>query len=377
MSNAQSTHDKLMSAVEQIAAEVVAPSASVIDQTGTFPQGTIDAFAKAGILGATSGADVGGLGLGLRSAAAAVERVARECPSTAMILTMHYSAVAVLEKLGDATLRTSAAKDRLLTLAFSEAGSRSHFWAPTSTAKPDGKGVRLDAKKSWATSANHADYVWSSKPLAADGASTLWFVPRATAGITRGGAFDGLGLRGNDSTSITAAGAIVPESARLGADGEGFKTMMEIVLPTFQVLVSACSVGLMEGAVGRAATHCSSTSFEHLGSSLRELPTIRAYLARMRVQTDMAKALLGDTISALESGRADAMLRVLEVKAAAGESASIVTELAMRVCGGAAFRKEVGVERLFRDARAANVMAPTTDVLYDFIGKAVTGMDLF
>ena len=47
------------------------------------------------------------------------------------------------------------------------------------------------------------------------------------------------------------------------------------------------------------------------------------------------------------------------------------------ICGGAAFRKEVGVERHFRDARAATVMAPTTDVLYDFIGKAVCGLPLF
>jgi alkylation response protein AidB-like acyl-CoA dehydrogenase len=49
----------------------------------------------------------------------------------------------------------------------------------------------------------------------------------------------------------------------------------------------------------------------------------------------------------------------------------------MRICGGAAFRKEVGVERHFRDARASTVMAPTADALYDFIGKALTGMPLF
>jgi alkylation response protein AidB-like acyl-CoA dehydrogenase len=84
-----------------------------------------------------------------------------------------------------------------------------------------------------------------------------------------------------------------------------------------------------------------------------------------------------DTIAALEQGRPDAMLRVLEVKAAAGEAATEVTDLAMRVCGGAAYRKEVGVERYFRDARAATVMAPTTDVLYDFIGKAICGLPLF
>ena len=45
------------------------------------------------------------------------------------------------------------------------------------------------------------------------------------------------------------------------------------------------------------------------------------------------------------------MLRVLEVKAAAGEASIAVTDLAMKVCGGAAFRKELGVERRFRDAR--------------------------
>jgi alkylation response protein AidB-like acyl-CoA dehydrogenase len=65
------------------------------------------------------------------------------------------------------------------------------------------------------------------------------------------------------------------------------------------------------------------------------------------------------------------MLRVLEIKAAAGETATEVTDIAMRLCGGTAFRKEVGVERNFRDARASTVMAPTGDALYDFIGKGV------
>ena len=71
------------------------------------------------------------------------------------------------------------------------------------------------------------------------------------------------------------------------------------------------------------------------------------------------------------------MLRVLEVKAAAAETALEVVSLGMRVCGGAAYRREVGVERYFRDGQAASVMAPTTDQLYDFIGKAVCGLPLF
>jgi alkylation response protein AidB-like acyl-CoA dehydrogenase len=48
----------------------------------------------------------------------------------------------------------------------------------------------------------------------------------------------------------------------------------------------------------------------------------------------------------------------------------------MRVCGGAAFRKDVGIERLFRDSRAAAIMAPTSDVLFDLTGRLMCGMPL-
>src|SRR5262249_60419406 len=118
-------------------------------------------------------------GWGPGAAAAAVERVARECGSTAMVLAMHYGGTAVIEKCGPEPVRREIAAGRhLSTLAFSEAGSRSHFWVPTSTAKAAGGRVVLDAKKSWITSANHATaYVWSSKPTAGSELSTLWLPP--------------------------------------------------------------------------------------------------------------------------------------------------------------------------------------------------------
>jgi alkylation response protein AidB-like acyl-CoA dehydrogenase len=189
--------------------------------------------------------------------------------------------------------------------------------------------------------------------------------------------FDGLGLRGNYSSPVIAEGVLVEKAAMLGSDGGGFEVMMNIVLPYFQFMSAGCCVGLMEAATTKAAAHVGGTRLEHLDSSLADLPTIRAYVARMRIKTDMVRALVRDALDALESGRAEAMLRVLEVKAAASEASTEVTDLAMRVCGGAAFRKEVGVERHFRDARAATIMAPTTDVLYDFIGKAACGLPLF
>jgi alkylation response protein AidB-like acyl-CoA dehydrogenase len=358
--------------------EKIVPDALAVDALATFPARGLSGLAAAGLLGAVGARDVGGLGLGPRGASEIVSALARECGSTAMVVTMHYCAAAVVEAHGPAVVRRGMADGTHLgTLAFSEAGSRSHFWAPTSTATRVPAGVRLDARKSWVTSAHHAaSYVWSSRPVAAEGPSTLWLVPRETAGVAVSGPFDGLGLRGNDSAPVAAEGAVVSEDSRLGADGGGMDLMLGTVLPLFNVLETAVCLGLMEGAFARTVAHVTGARYEHSGTSLAELPTIRSMVARMRVKTDMTGALLEDTLVALESSRPDATLRVLECKAAAGETANEVLDLAMRACGGQAFRKDVGVERHFRDARAAGVMAPTTDVLYDFIGRAACGMPL-
>lgn len=367
-------------AAEAVAA-VAREHAIAVDVGAVFPAATLDAARKAGLFGLLSKPEVGGHGLPLRAAGHVVERIARECGSSAMVLTMHYSGTAVLEAHGDRSVRSDAASGRhLSTLAFSEAGSRSHFWAPTSSARQAGAEVVLDAKKSWITSANAATaYVWSSRPTAGNEASTLWLVPRHAPGLQVAGPFDGIGLRGNDSAAVAADGVRIPVGNRLGADGAGFGIMMGTVLPTFAMLIAAGSLGLAESLVQKAAAHAGGTRYAHLPSqnALADLPTIRAYVARMRIDVDMAKALWQDTFTALEEGRADAGLRVLETKAAAAEAACRVGDTAMRVCGGMAFRKEVGVERLFRDTRAAMVMAPTSDQLFDFVGKAVCGMPLF
>ncbi len=382
MTTTHAPAETYMDSLDTIIQTVIAPQAVAIDQTGTFPRAAFDALGQAGLLGLISATEVGGLGQGHRAASLAVAKVAEACASTAMILCMHYAGTAVIEAYGPRDVREAiAAGKHLTTLAFSEAGSRSHFWAPVSTATPvpgDGQ-VRLDAQKSWATAAGQANsYVWSSRPMTAEGPSTIWLVPGDATGLTIPAPFNGLGLRGNNSSPVRAADVEVPAAAMLGPDGGGFDVMMGTVLPYFCLMNAAGSLGIMEAATARTAAHAAGTGFAHLeGSTLAELPTIRAYIARMRIKTDLVRGLLLDTFDALETGRPDTMLRVLEIKAAAGESATEVTDLAMRVCGGAAFRKEVGVERNFRDARAATVMAPTTDVLYDFIGKAVCGMPLF
>jgi alkylation response protein AidB-like acyl-CoA dehydrogenase len=175
---------------------------------------------------------------------------------------------------------------------------------------------------------------------------------------------------------MTAEGVTVPVSAMLGADGAGLDLALAAVLPVFLICSAAMSAGLMRTLAAETAGRLQRTRLEHLGVSLAQQAGPRAQLARLQIEADRSWAHIDDALSAVEDGRPDATLLVLEVKAAAGEAAAEAADLALRAGGGAAFRKESVVERLFRDSQAARVMAPTTEALQDFIGRALLGLPL-
>jgi alkylation response protein AidB-like acyl-CoA dehydrogenase len=270
------TAEQALDVLEGIMGTVIEPRATLVDETASFPRDAVEALGKSGLLGLISSPEVGGMGLGPSAASAVIERIAKACGSTAMVVTMHLCATAAIEAHGDTATRTAIA----------------------------------------------------------------------------GG-------------------------SHLSADGGGLDIALGAVLPWFQLLNASMSLGTMEAATTKATEHATSARFEHLGQSLAAQPETRARLARMRFVTDQTRTFVADTAAAMETGREDAMLRVLESKAIAAENAISVTDLAMRVGGGAAFRKDIGIERNFRDARAASVMAPTTDALSDFVGRIMCGMPLF
>ena len=382
------THDAAVSKARDIANSVLAPSAGQNDTAGRFSTEAVQSLGESGLLGLLLPADLGGAGLGPCTFAVVTATLAEADASVAMVYVMHILATASISAAGPAAaetmtpiLREIAAGRHLSTLAFSEAGSRSHFWAPISRAQRNGDGVNISAKKSWVTSAGHAQsYVVSA--LAPEGVgptdSTLYLVVAGTRGLSVAGPWDGLGLRANASAPIALDNCHVPSDFQLTDDGGGFPAMLNVVLPLFNLGTSAVALGLCRAAVTETTSHLKSARFEHLGQSLGEsLPTLRAQLATMQIDTDGLSARIDDLVDHLETPRETTMLRVLETKAAAGEVAISVTSTAMRVCGGAAFSKLLSIERLFRDAHAGAVMAPTGDVLREFIGKSLLGIPLF
>src|SRR5215467_9138848 len=170
---------------------VLKENAVQVDTDGSWPQASVRAIRDAGLLSPPS----------MREFADTTRRFAQSCTSTAMIYLMHVCAAKVIEAGPNARLAEQVASEKALTtLAFSEKGSRSHFWAPVSRAQHNGKGILIDADKSFVTSAGRADYYVVSTGSIGGSAlteSTLYLVKGGTAGTDVTGEWKGLGLRGN------------------------------------------------------------------------------------------------------------------------------------------------------------------------------------
>ncbi len=381
------SHETMLARAQEVADRVLKPAARSHDKEGRFSTEAIAALGEAGLLGLMLPAELGGSALGVRTFAGVTAAIAGADASVAMIFVMHTLATGTIaaakprEQFKDILVEIAAGR-HLSTLAFSEAGSRSHFWAPVSRARGNGRGgVSLTAKKSFVTSAGYAQsYVVSALSPGGAGVTdtTLYLLPAGSSGLSVAGPWDGMGMRANASAPMLLEDCAISSHARLTEDGCGFQAMMEVVLPCFNLGSAAVALGLCRAAVADVTTHLKTARFEHMGQTLGEaLPTLRALLATMVIETDGLSARIDDLVDHLERPRETTLLRVLEAKAAAGETAISVTSAAMRACGGAAFSKHMAVERLFRDAHAGAVMAPTVDVLREFIGKAVLGLPLF
>src|SRR5258708_9613973 len=136
------THETGVWKSKGLADEGVAPAAGANDKAGRFSTEAVEALGQAGLLGLTLSAEVGGAGLGPLTFAAVTATLAEADASVAMVYLMHVCAAAtiVAARPGAAvadTLKDIAAGRHLSTLAFSQAGSPNHFWAPVSPAHPD------------------------------------------------------------------------------------------------------------------------------------------------------------------------------------------------------------------------------------------------
>ncbi len=376
----------LLLKAQEIAKDVVAPSAVDIDAQAHWPEPGIRALQHEGLAGLVVPTAYGGQGHGLLALARVCETLGQECASTAICYGMHCVGASVIAANAtpdqQARLLAPICEGRhITTLSLSEAGTGAHFYLPqTALEATSADEFRLTGSKTFVTNGGHADsYVVSAvaaSPEAPIGQFSCVVVPADAENLHWGSDWDGLGMRGNSSRTMELRGVRVPRGNLLGKEGDQIWYIFNVVTPYFLMAMAGTFLGVATTALDEARKHLIRRYHTHTGSSLAQASVLQHRLGSLWAVLERTRRLTYHAASSFDAGEPDALTAIMAAKVEVADCVVSVVNEAMTLCGGIGYRNGSRLHRLLRDARAAHLMSPTTDILRVWIGRALLGQPL-
>ena len=366
----------LQETVRRFAAEVVAPRAREIDETGEFPREFFDQAGKLGLAGVAIPEEYGGSGMDAISYCIVVEEISRVCASSGVILSVNNSLVCdPLLRFGSEEqkqrfLRPLAAGEKLGCFALTEPDAGSDAAALRATARRDGDDYVLNGSKVFITNGSHAELalVFASVDLEAKHKGiTAFIVATDSPGFETGPHEYKLGVNASGTTELVFDELRVPVGQRIGAEGEGFKIAMA-TLDGGRVGISAQAVGIAQGAFEEALKY--SQERRQFGRPICDFQAIQFYLADMSTEIDAGRLLTWKAAWTKETGKRYS-LEAAQAKLFTAGMAQRVTNKALQIHGGYGYTREYNVERYFRDARITEIYEGTSEIQKLVIASAI------
>lgn len=375
----------LLARTERVIKQHMAPLAEQVDRDCAWPEHSMKALADEGLLGLQVPEEFGGHGQGLLGLSVLTELMGRACPSSALCFGMHCVGTAVIAAKAtrfqqDNYLRPIARGEHITTLALAESGTGAHFYIPETSFSASGSDFVLNGTKQFITNGGHADsYVVSTVAAgeqAESGDFSCLIVDRDTDGMQWLEPWQGFGMRGNSSRGLRFTNAHVPQVNLLGEEGDQVWYVFEVVAPYFLMAMAGTYLGIAQSAVDAASEHLRTRRHSHSGALLADMDALQTRFAEMWIEVEKTRSLIHEAAYRGDLGSPDVLPFILACKAEAGETAVRLTNEAMTICGGQAYRENSRVAQMLRDARASHVMAPTTELLRVWTGRALLGLPL-
>lgn len=370
----------------QIAKEVVAPNLERVDEEAYWPELAIRTLQSEGFGGLVIPKVFGGQGCGLLTLAKVCEILGQECASTAICYGMHCvgSSVIAANPSSDQEARflTPICEGRhITTLSLSEAGTGTSFYLPQTdmvAISPDE--FSITGSKTFVTNGGHADsYVVSAVTNSPDtpvGQFSCIVLPAESQGISWGADWDGLGMRGNSSRTMDLQRVRVPHSNLLGKEGDQIWYIFNVVMPYFLMAMAGTYLGVATTALEEAKKHLIRRYHTHTGSNLAQNSVLQHRIGTLWATLESARQLTYNAASSFDAGEPDALIALMSAKVQVADCVVNVVNEAMTLCGGIGYRRGSRLHRLLRDARAAPLMTPTSDIMRVWIGRALLGQPL-
>jgi alkylation response protein AidB-like acyl-CoA dehydrogenase len=357
----------VLETARRYAREKVAPAAAENDRLGRFPEDLVRGLGELGLLAVNVPAEYGGSEAGPVAYALALSEIARADCSTAVTMGVTNMVAETILRYG-----TEAQKRRCIprlasaewiagAFGLSEPQAGSDAAAMRTRATRKGGGWVLDGAKQWITNGDVAGVVvvWAkTDPSAGPRGVTAFLVERGTPGLVPGRHEDKLGLRASSTVPLTLDGCEVPDEARLGDVGEGFRIAMS-ALDGGRIGISAQATGTIAAALDASARYAKErTAF---GAPIATFQAIQWMLADMATDHDTSRLLT--LRAAWMKGAGQPFTREAAMaKLFASEAAQRAVGKAIQIHGGYGYTKEYVVERLYRDARVQTIYEGTSEI---------------
>ena len=367
--------------IRRVAKERVAPRADEIDRTAEYPQDMFDLLKQLGMFTLPFPTEYGGTG-SLLTACIAVEEFGRVCYNTGYLLVVQWIPFGAILAGGNEEQRARwlpglASGDVRGALSLTEAQSGSDVSGIKTTARRTLDGYVLNGAKIWCTNSHVADFILiAAKTVDRSGQPTginLFIVERGTAGLTVGREEEKMGARGVASCPLFLDEVVLPQSARLGAEGgQGFKITME-ALNLSRPIIAARAVGLAQGALDHSIKFAQDR--RAFGQPVSEFQGMRWMLADMVMKTEAARQLVYNTAAFADAGGSGAELAPMAAmaKCFASDVAMQVATDAVQIFGAAGISSEYPINRYFRDAKVIQIIEGTNQIQRNIIADSLLG----
>ena len=359
----------------------IVPHAREWDRSERMDLGIVAKLAEIGFLGCGLPQEHGGMGLDTVSYCVVMEELGRADSSVRGIVSVNNGlAGKTIAKWGTEEQKVEwlpklCTGEALGCYGLTEPGSGSDPASLITRAQRDGDSWVIDGSKIFITLGSWAGVALVFARSGDEGARgiTCFLVPTASEGFSARKIDGKLGLRAQDTAEIVLEGVRVPDAARLGDEGAGFKVAMS-ALDNGRISLAAGSVGIAQGCVDASVAYAAER--RQFGKPIAAFQLVQELIADMAVETEAARMLAWRAAHLSDSGRSYT-LAASQAKYYASEVAVRAANAAVQVHGGYGYVDEFPVQKYLRDARVSTLYEGTSQIQKLLIGRALTGESAF
>lgn len=359
--------EQVIHTARNFALQYIKPHVMEWDEAQEFPVHIFKELGKLGMMGVLVPEEYGGAGLGYVEYSYIIQEISKVCGSIGLSLAAHNSLCTghILsfgtEEQKKAYLPKLATAEHIGAWGLTEPGTGSDAGNMQCVAQKDGNDWVINGTKNWITHGRSGDVAVvicrTSEPHKRDN-STAFIVTRDTKGFAGGKKENKLGMRASETAEMIFTDCRIPDSARMGNIGDGFKQAM-YVLDGGRISIASLGLGIAKGAYEVSVQYAKER--HQFGKAISEFQAISFKLADMATEI-MAAELLINHACELKMNKENVTKEAAMAKYYSSEVAVKVATDAVQIFGGYGYTKDFPVEKFYRDSKLCTIGEGTSEI---------------